>query len=315
MTTGRHGIARKSRRLLLVLALGLFIDPSAGFLRASESPRGGAAQGEQQKPQAALPRGKKLILKDGSFQLVREYHVDGDRVRYYSLDTGQWEELPADLIDWGKTKSVEADEASRDAAAVAKARSAEVERQAELLDIDASVELAPGVFLPPGAGMFAFDGKKVLKLAPAPIDSKISKKNVVERVLVPIPVVPTRHSISINRPHAEYRVSNGQPEFYMRVANGSEPQLELIRAATHGDTREVEKLDELFGQQKFKKNDLPLQRWVVAQGLYRFTLGTPLDPGEYVLAEAVDENGGLNLYVWDFGIDSPSPAAAGAKRK
>ncbi|MGH9648677.1 MAG: hypothetical protein ACRD4E_17890, partial [Bryobacteraceae bacterium] len=31
-------------------------------------------------------RGQKLVLKDGSFQLVREYAVQGDRVRYYSLD-------------------------------------------------------------------------------------------------------------------------------------------------------------------------------------------------------------------------------------
>src|ERR1700691_2345296 len=43
---------------------------------------------------ASLPRGKKLILRDGSFQLVREYNVEGDRVRYYSIEQSQWEEIP-----------------------------------------------------------------------------------------------------------------------------------------------------------------------------------------------------------------------------
>src|SRR5260370_16695284 len=30
----------------------------------------------------ALPRGKKLFLKDGSFQLLRDYHRTGERFRY-----------------------------------------------------------------------------------------------------------------------------------------------------------------------------------------------------------------------------------------
>ncbi len=136
---------------------------------------------------------------------------------------------------------------------------------------------------------------------------------MVERVFTPIPIVPTRHNISIHRPHAEYRVSNGQPEFYMRLAQGPEPELELIRAITRGDSRQIEKLDELFGQKKLKKDALPIQRWVVAPGLYRFTLGTALEPGEYVLAEAVEDNG-LNLYVWDFGVWPPSKSEAGAKK-
>src|SRR5690348_18002990 len=49
-------------------------------------------------------RGQKLVLKDGSFQLVREYEVNGDRIRYYSLDTHEWEEMPASLVDWDATK-------------------------------------------------------------------------------------------------------------------------------------------------------------------------------------------------------------------
>src|SRR5689334_13883842 len=39
---------------------------------------------QQQEIGVPLPKGKKLILTDGTFQIVREYHREGDRVRYYS---------------------------------------------------------------------------------------------------------------------------------------------------------------------------------------------------------------------------------------
>ena len=41
----------------------------------------------------------RLYLKDGTYHLVREYQVREDRVRYYSLERGDWEEIPLELID------------------------------------------------------------------------------------------------------------------------------------------------------------------------------------------------------------------------
>jgi hypothetical protein len=298
------------------LSMGLLLLTSRAALPQNSPPSSSSGSGEggtQKSAASALPRGKKLMLKDGSYQLIREYQVEGDRVRYYSMDSSQWEEMPANLVDWEKTKKVEADEAKDEATAVAKVKHEEAQRQAEMLDVDASVQIAPGVFLPQGEGLYAFDGKKVLRLAQAPMTSKLSKSNAVERVVVPIPIVPTRHNISINRPHAEYRVTNGQPEFYMRVSGGAEPELELIRAVTRGDSRQVEKLDVLFGEQKLKKDEVAVQRWTIATNLYRYTLGTALAPGEYVLAEAIQDNG-LELYLWDFGVDPPEGTATTKKK-
>ena len=47
----------------------------------------------------------KLYLKDGDYQMVSEYKVEGDRVRYYSTERGQWEEIPVALCDLKKTES------------------------------------------------------------------------------------------------------------------------------------------------------------------------------------------------------------------
>src|SRR2546423_13089275 len=46
----------------------------------------------------------KLYLKDGDYQLVREYKVLEDRVTYYSVERADWEEIPLELVDLTRTK-------------------------------------------------------------------------------------------------------------------------------------------------------------------------------------------------------------------
>jgi len=250
----------------------------------------------------ALPRGKKLMLTDGSFQLVREYKVEGDRVRYYSIDSSQWEQIPAAMVDWEATKKIEAEEAKSDAALIAKVHKQEAARLAVPLDIDASLEVAPGIFLPPGYQLFVYDGKAVVPLPQAETESKLSKGHYIEQVMVPIPIIPTRHSISIAGAHAKFRINESRPEFYIRVPNGSPPELVLIRAKSHGDSRHVENLDQIFGDETEKREAVPMQAWDIARGVYRFTLGQELASGEYAIAEMVKDEG-ASLYVWDFGVD------------
>jgi hypothetical protein len=244
------------------------------------------------------------MLKDGGFQLIREYKVEGDRVRYYSLDSGQWEEKPAALVDWDATHKVEAEEAKRDAAIVAKVHTREEQQHASPLDIDASLETAPGVFLPPGEGLFLFDGKAVLQLTPAETNARLDKGHVLKEVLIPLPGVATRYTISIKGAHAKLRVNLQQPEFYMRVAEGQEPEMQLVPAKVHEDKRDIENVDKRYGREGVKWNDLSIQRWEVARGVYRFTVGQPLEAGEYALVEIVHSEMGMGLYAWDFGVDS-----------
>lgn len=289
---------------LIVLTLWV----TAGMAKAQNT-QSGASSATQQTSSASgsseIPRGKKLVLKDGSVQPVREYEIRGDRVRYYSLDSSDWQEVPAALVDWDATKKLESEEAAQDSKLNSKVHLQEAGRLVQPLDIDASLEAAPGVFLPPGEGLFVFDGKNVAPIAEAEIGSKLSKKKAVEKVLVPIPIIPSRHTVSIHGAHATLRVRQGQTEFYMRTTDQREPELELVRAKVHGDSRDIANVDELFNEREASGNTLLFQRWEIAKGVYRFTLGQSLDPGEYALIEVIQDSG-MNIYAWDFGVDPNS---------
>src|SRR5207237_6922898 len=86
------------------------------------------------------------------------------------------------------------------------------------------------------------------------------------------------------------------------------PEVELVRATVEGNKRQLESIKSLFGEQvEEKRNTISIQRWEIAPTVFRFTISEPLPPGEYALAEILPD--GMNLYVWDFGVDS----SAGAK--
>jgi hypothetical protein len=266
-----------------------------------------------------LPRGKKLVLKDGSFQLIKEYQRNGERVRYFSVERGDWEELPAAMVDWEATKKAEMAEQAEEDALATKIRAREQAQKMEaVMDVDASLQVAPGVFLPPGEGMFVVEGKSVTQLEQVGSEIKTDKKQFLKQVLSPIPIVPSKRNVEIPGAHARVRVTHGLAEFYLREAppdpdrttpivkssrpGESGPEVELVRATVKGNKRLLESIRNLFGQQLDEKREvIAIQRWEVAPTVFRFTLGESLRPGEYALAEILPD--GMNLFVWDFGVE------------
>jgi hypothetical protein len=134
------------RFLILLLAMALLLPAAA---RAQDAP------GRQ-----------RLILKDGSYQVVLRYEVDAKagRVRFRSAERNDgWEELPADLVDWPATERYNHEhspDAKPDPNSPAAAEAAELDREAAAVRADEAArqpEVAPGLRLPDESGVWALD--------------------------------------------------------------------------------------------------------------------------------------------------------------
>ncbi|HXL23430.1 MAG TPA: hypothetical protein VOA78_13240 [Candidatus Dormibacteraeota bacterium] len=324
----------------VIAGLGLLLGTSSWAGHASEPsvPEAGESQQAGSAPAKAAAgqdgvartaRGKKLVLKDGNYQVVRDYARVGDRVRYLSAERGEWEELPADMVDWVATAKAEQAEASEAAALVNKIKAQEQANQVvAVMDVDASLQVAPGVFLPTGEGMFAIQGKAVVRLEQAGAGVRTDKKQLLKQIASPIPIVPSKRNVEIPGAKAKVRITTAAPEFYLREAppdpdqtttierssrpGEAGPEIALVRATVKGNKRQLQAIKNLFGQDiATEVNVIAMQRWEVAPTVYRFTLSEQLPPGEYALAEILPD--GMNLFVWDFGVDGPAAAPPAKK--
>ena len=265
-------------------------------------------QAAQQKADIthAEPRGKKLILTDGSFHLVRSYERQGERVRYYSIERSAWEEIPASLVDWGATQKEEAAAAVLESKIAEKKKEFRRERIAEEVDADASLEVAPRVFLPDGPGLFVLEGKTIRSLELIGADVKTDKRRILAQIFTPIRL-PTLHRVELSGARAAFRITSAQPEFFIRTPDGHDPDMELVQARVKGGVREIERVNTVVSGDKMEdRKVVSVERWKLAKGVFRLTLSQSLEPGEYVMAEIRPEEG-MDLGVWDFGVDPPSP--------
>jgi hypothetical protein len=316
-------------RIAVLLGL-LFVARVSDALVAPASPPPTCARPVQEPAAKAptsseIPRGKKLILKDGTFQVVREYQRNGERVRYFSQERGDWEELPASLVDWDATAKADTAAAESSRELVEKIhKQEEGQRMDNVTDIDASLLVAKNTFLPNGEGMFVLEGQSIRVLNQVGSAARTDKLRVVEQVFSPVAILPNKRNVVIAGAHATLRLKSKSPEFYLReppedpnrvsqITKSSRigdnaPDVELIRVKVLRNERQLESIRTLYGvDMGSDANTVAVQRWEVAADVYRFTLSQPLPPGEYVLAEILP--GGLNLFVWDFGVDAEEGSA------
>ncbi len=253
----------------------------------------------------ALPKGKKIILKDGTFQLAREYTVEGDRVRYWSVESSQWEEIPASLVDWDATHKSEAEQAARDAELKAKIRASTLAQLTKDIDVDRSLEIKPGLFLPDAIGFYALDrNNNIREMKQSTAEVKGSTGREVEKILTGVPFIPSKATMDIPGERAAMRLTTAEPEFFMRPVDRREPRFRLLRAQVKGGHRLIDTVSiDFTGEQKHKATDIEIQTWTPATGVFRYTLDERLEPGEYAFVEMTAD--GISGYVWDFGIDAP----------
>src|SRR5689334_6845080 len=129
---------------------------------------------------AAWAANVKLYLKDGTYQIVREYKVNGDRVRFYSVERSNWEEMPTELVDLKRTES-EATAGKEKLTEEAKVLSEKDKAERALKDEAMKTPQNPGVYY--------IDANQAQKIKPADTSVHTNKGRSVLKAVSPIPMV------------------------------------------------------------------------------------------------------------------------------
>ena len=174
----------------------------------------------------------KLYLKDGGYQLAREYQVLSDRVRYYSVERGDWEEIPLELIDLKRTEKEAAE------------RRAELANDVKALSEEAAAERAirgETSRIPQDPGVYWLEGKQTKTLKAAEASVHINKKRQLLKVLAPIgQALSGKGTLEIEGAHSANVFSNRQQEFYIQL---SEPErFGIVKLTSKPTLRIVENL-------------------------------------------------------------------------
>jgi hypothetical protein len=248
----------------------------------------------------------RLYLKDGDFQLAREYKVADDRVRYYSVERGDWEEIPLDLVDLKKTESEikRRDESFKEeAAALAAEDKAERDTEKEV----GRVPQEPGVYLVAGNEL------KTIPLAESKVAGGTKKRSIL-KVLSPIPMVSGKGTLEVDGEHSPNVVSTDRPEFYIRLTR--DERFGMIRLGERKGNRVVERLTIVPVTKEIveEQDEVQVFRKQTGDGLYKIWPMKPLEAGEYAVVEYTPAlEGSLNIQVWDFGMNPGSAPAVKSK--
>jgi hypothetical protein len=165
----------------------------------------------------------RLILKDGTYQLVRKYEVVGDRVRYISIErSGEWEELPENLVDWDATRKWERDHAAKveDASpAMKEAADIDKEEAAERNEaLSRRPEVAKGLELPDEDGVFGLDTfqgtPELVEMLPAELNANTKSKHGLNTLN---PMAGAKASLELDGAHAKVHFHVNDPAIYLSL--------------------------------------------------------------------------------------------------
>ncbi len=310
---------------------------------------------ERQKPLPLKPdlpglaRNHRLILKDGSYQLVREYQIIGDRVRYYSQEREDWEELPADLVDWDATRKWERDHVnpSPDDASPAMKEAAELDKEeadARAAEKARTPLVAKGLELPDEDGVFVLDTfhgtPELVPLTPTDLDVDAKARHGLGALN---PLAFGRMHLELQSAHAKVHLHVNDPAFYLSldIPDDTDPALahamtvKTPASASSGDQQPgaqspqsnfaLVRLDErravrlmravhLDSAGKIRAEDNVIPTTVEALPGKRWLCIHPqqnLLIGEYALVEVLSPTQ-INASVWDFRVDPATGDNAGS---
>jgi hypothetical protein len=296
-----------------------------------------------QPDQPVTTTNHRLILKDGSYQVVRKYEIVGDRVRYISVERGgDWEEMPVALVDWDATHKWERDHASQpteeDSPAMKEAEAIDKEENDERDEQRArQPEVAKGLVLPDQDGVFALDtyeGKPEL-VELLPVDLAMNAKS--RHGLSTLNPLAAKASLELESAHAKVHLHVGAPVIFLALASSDEAETVLshalivetggakevanrkhgahspssgfaiVRAEERNTVRIVGAIHQsLTGKVTQDEDTIPAKVEVLpGKHWLKITPEKPLAAGEYALLEILSASQ-IDQSGWDFRIDPQS---------
>jgi hypothetical protein len=269
---------------------------------------------------------KRLILKDGSYQLASQWEVKGDRVRYLSAERNEWEEVPNSLVDWAATEKFAKDHAGR--AASPEAEELDRELAAEQAVEEAKTpQVAPGLRLPEDGSMMLLDTfqnqPQLIELEQNGAQLNRNRKQNVLKAAVD-PAAGSKQPIELEGLHAKVQAHVGLPSIYVNLAPSEEaspgPELpqqasdrfRILRMKSKNGKRIVGDIKiSILGKVSQEESLVPTTSEELTGGWVKVTPTSALEPGEYAVVELLG-NEGVNTFVWDFGVNPSAPANSGA---
>lgn len=276
---------------------------------------------------------QRLILKDGTYQSVTKYEIHGDRVRYFSAERGEWEEVPNGLIDWDATKKFE--EGRQAGGPSPEAAELDKELEAERKAVEARTpQVAPGLRLSDEGGVFVLETfqnqPELVEIQQSGSDLKANVKSNILRAAIN-PLSGARQSIELPEAHAKVQSHTAVPSIYVNIdasqgipAVARDPddptpltpteRFKIIRVETKGGKRIAGAVKiAVTGKMKTDERFVPVTATSMTGGWVKLTPVDPMPNGEYAVAEILGKEG-INLYVWDFGVNPNAPANAFAQK-
>ena len=262
---------------------------------------------------------KRLILKDGSYQSILEYKVEGDRVHYKSAERFEWEDIPSVLIDWDATNKYNANPIKNDRSREDRDAAEEEAKENARSESDAPT-VAPRLRLPDAnvGGVYLLDEwrgePELVEIVQSGADvNKNTGKNVLRATVNPFGAA--HQSFELPAQHAKVQAHGPQPVFYLCIQPGEKPvdvpnHYRIVRATPNPakNNRSLGTLNvKLSGKTSESQKFVAASVSRVNEGPWVKVAPTqPLAPGEYAVVEMLGENE-MNLYVWDFGVNPGAP--------
>ena len=324
------------RSVLLFVALLLSADLTLSGQLASRT-------GNDPTQAVVTPHRTRLILKDGSYQVVMSYKVVGSRVQFVSAERGgDTEEIPLELVDLDATKRFEQrhaqglDTASSGAAQHPEVLDPELARE-EAERATLTPEVAPNLRLNPQDNILALDtfhgGPELVPLMQTEGDLNRQTGHSILRGVIN-PNSATHQVVQIKGERSAVQMHVADPVFFIHVDEADVPASDTLTVDTHGasssqalkqkssgpsryaivrvdvrqDARILGSFDLTAAGDGKRRSDLVATTTTSLPGDHwvKIIPAEPLLFGEYCLVEILSDSQ-INLSVWDFGVHPTAP--------